>query len=185
MARSIDEDWTKTAERSRKIHDSDWTTTAERIEEILYCLTQCKVSRIGSVDRGAAARAIAYCRGRAAGAEEDIDREVEMVEFLAAHKQSIDWVFLGRVGVMIAGLAEGTHSPRRKNGRPQGATKWGLRRLEELDVHRNAVENDNPGISDRKLAAEIKERYPQYKRDSVDVIRQRLKHALGLGRRVE
>jgi hypothetical protein len=108
-----------------------------------------------------------------------------MVEFLAAHNQSIDWVIVGRVGVMIARLAEGTRSPRRKKGRPQGATKWGLRRLQELDVHRNAVEKDNPGISDRRLAAEILERYSQYKRDSVDVIRQRLKQARGLGRRVE
>ena len=166
---------------TRSDDDLDWTTPAERIEQIIHCLTQLAVSVTVTVDRAAAERAIAYCRGRAGGAEEDIDREVEMFDFLDAHNQSLDWVFRGDASGMICMLAKGTSTPRRKKGRPRGATKWGLRRLEELDVHRNVVEKDNSGISDRKLAAEIKARYPQYKRDSVDVIRQRLKQARGLG----
>jgi hypothetical protein len=76
---------------------------------------------------------------------------------------------------ILADVLFGDHK-KKKKGRPQASGKrWGGLHLALLDVHRNAVEKDNPGLSARKLAAEIKARYPQYKRDSVDVIRQRLR----------
>jgi hypothetical protein len=44
------------------------------------------------------------------------------------------------------------------------------------------VERDNPGISDRRAAAEIKQRYPQYRHDTVEVVRRRLNKARGYAR---
>jgi hypothetical protein len=70
----------------------------------------------------------------------------------------------------------------RKKGRRRGSAKWHMWRLVELDVHRNVVERDNPGISDRRAAAEIKQRYPQYRHDTVEVVRRRLNEARGYAR---
>jgi hypothetical protein len=42
-----------------------------------------------------AARAIDYCRRKAAGAENNEESEGEMIDFLIAHNQPLDWVFVG------------------------------------------------------------------------------------------
>jgi hypothetical protein len=89
---------------------STWSATADRIEIIIDCLTN---SHIVSINHGAAARTVEYCRRRAAGGKENINAEREMIDFLRAHNQSLDWAWFGDVSGMIARLADGTSSRQR------------------------------------------------------------------------
>lgn len=92
---------------------AEWEAVASRLEFVVDCLTNRAVAATISMDRRIAARAIDYCRSRAAGAEENPEREVEITEFLRAHNQSLDWVLLGDASGMICARAEGTGSIHR------------------------------------------------------------------------
>ena len=94
----------------RKKFSCNWQGAAERLEAIIECLADRQVR--ATVDCAAAARAVEYCRKRAAGAPEDLDAEAEINDIVYRHGQSLDWVFRGDPGVMICNLAEGTTSRR-------------------------------------------------------------------------
>jgi hypothetical protein len=72
----------------------DWSAIADRTEAIIDTLTSYGVT----VDRDAAAKAVAYCRSRAAGGAEDLEAEANMDGFLHAHGQSL-------IGLISAGRA--------------------------------------------------------------------------------
>jgi hypothetical protein len=92
-----------------------WAATADRLEMIINTLTTCTVAETVTIARGAAVRAVTYCRSRAAGGKEDMDAEREMDEFIHAHGQSLDWIYRGDPTNMIIDLAAGTssHKPPR------------------------------------------------------------------------
>ena len=58
-------------------------------------------------DYGAAASAIDYCRRKAAGAENNEESEGEMIDFLIAHNQPLDWGVCPRSDAHDLFLGEG------------------------------------------------------------------------------
>ena len=105
--------WGANAMRKSTSRASTWSATADRIEIIIDCLTKYGVAHTVSINHGAATRTVEYCRRRAAGGKEDINAEREMIDFLRAHNQSLDWAWFGDVSGMIARLADGTTSRQR------------------------------------------------------------------------
>lgn len=102
-------------------HSVDWSAVADRIETIVHCLTNRKVAKNVTIDYRVAARAVEYCRRRANNhhyTEVEMEiREDEMMDFVLAHGQSLDWVMIGDPVDMIATLATGTSSRKRPHFR--------------------------------------------------------------------
>lgn len=80
----------------------DWLASANRLETIANVLRDFEKP----VDLTAAARAVEYCRRCAAGEPEDDEAFQELVVgFIAAHRQSLDWILFGDPRCMIAEMA--------------------------------------------------------------------------------
>jgi len=98
----------------RAVKQFDWSAAADRIELFLDLLAECQVGKNVRVDYRVAARAVDYCRQRAAGKKYKIrereEREMELYDFLYAHGQSATWVFTSDPTEMMAQLAAGTCS---------------------------------------------------------------------------
>src|SRR5262245_17171649 len=81
----------------------DYAEAADRLEVILDILTGNTVGAQSiKVDRDAAARAIAYCRWRAANGVHPIDaeyaacdEETDMLQFISVHDLCASWVMQG------------------------------------------------------------------------------------------
>lgn len=93
---------------------SRWSAIADRLEIVIDCLTNLGVADTVHLNREVAARAVTYCRQRAAGAKfsefQTATREGEMFAFLAPHNQCLDWVLVGDPTCMIARLGQDTSS---------------------------------------------------------------------------
>lgn len=81
--------------------DLDWSAVASRLEQIVDILRRSYVNTGWQLDETAAARAIAYCRRRAAGGRSSGSAEMAIIDFVGNHGQSLDWVFCGDLGGMI------------------------------------------------------------------------------------
>jgi hypothetical protein len=91
-----------------------WAKAATRLEQVIEIITgqSAMYYAAARVNHAAATRAVEYCKSRAAGGREDIDREQEMILFIGDHNQSLDWIFFGDPGRFICERAEGTSSIR-------------------------------------------------------------------------
>jgi hypothetical protein len=65
----------------------------------------------------------------------------------------------------------------RKKGRREKSRGWDRKRLYQLGSHRNELEKAKPGISDSAAAAEIKNRFSEYRHVQIETLRQRMARA--------
>ncbi len=88
----------------------DLTPAVARFELMLDAIKTRHVCDGWSVDAIAGDRALKYLRKIAAGGRERASKFDELIQFVADHGQSLDWIFRGDLVVMICHAA--AHSPR-------------------------------------------------------------------------